>query len=231
MVWTHRKKPTQPFLLFNVVLQIQNLLPVKIVLLQTCFVVPCTCFEIQHCIFYQFPLLFQFSGCCGFFFTIFLLFLFLLPPQAWSLPRWVWRFLCGRRVSPPLWTPETNWWTSSKINWRMTHRGETEPEETFFAFQSFYFCTDKNSRLPLLYASYASIMLLCTFQRDFWKICKIRYESTTAHAHKIVSPALSALSALCRCPTPTLPPSISCSSSRLWSPKLWRLFSPPSHWH
>ena len=48
-----------------------------------------------------------------------------LSPKVSSLLRSTWRFLCGRPVSPPLWTPETNWWPSSKTNWRMTHRGET----------------------------------------------------------------------------------------------------------
>lgn len=47
-----------------------------------------------------------------------------LPAQVWSLLHWMWRFLCGRQVSPPLWRPETNWWKSSKTNWKMTHRGE-----------------------------------------------------------------------------------------------------------
>lgn len=48
-----------------------------------------------------------------------------LPPQVWSLLRSTSRFLCGPRVSPPHWMPETSWWTSSKTNWRQTRRGET----------------------------------------------------------------------------------------------------------
>lgn len=42
---------------------------------------------------------------------------------------------------------------------------------------------------------------------------------------------LWAVSGLCRCLTPALPRSISCSSSLLLSPRLWLHCSPPSRWH
>lgn len=87
------------------------------------------CSAIQCCKISHFPFSFLFSK--HYFVVVFdHLCMFaehlpLCPPQVWSLLRWMWKFLCGHQVSPQLWTPEKNWWKSSKINWRMTNRGET----------------------------------------------------------------------------------------------------------